>query len=79
MAIYRNGASGKVSLFIQEPEDEVAAVRFIRIHSPNISKIERKYWLNKSMVCPGLEAEALGLTGGYETDGSQEPVNRELL
>lgn len=79
MAIYRNGASGKISLFVMEPEDEVQSIRFINQHKPGLSKKERRFWLSKTKVSLSVQAAMLGLTGGYNFGTIETTTNKEIL
>lgn len=57
----KTNSSGEIVLFIQEPEDQVAAIRFIHAHRPGAKR--RDYVMTKAQ-----QARHLGLKGGYGTE-----------
>lgn len=63
MAVYRNGETGQVSRFIQEPEDEMAAIRFIALRKGQVCR-EAVRALD-AHVTLAQQALDLGLKGGY--------------
>jgi hypothetical protein len=79
MAIYRNGATGQISLYIMEPEEELLAFKFRKLHSPDSPQREIDFWTRKTKLTKTRQAAMLGLVGGYDIQQIEYTRNKEIL
>jgi len=79
MAIYRNGASGLITLYIMEPEEELLAFKFRRLHSPDVPKQEIDFLTRKTKLTKTRQAAMFGLIGGYDIEQIVYTRNKEIL
>jgi hypothetical protein len=64
MAVYRNGLTNQINLFVMEPAEEMAAIRFIKEHKPP-APVRVDYTISLED-----QAKRLNLKGGYGIDFS---------